>query len=189
VKKPAKAPANKMPPAKKMVTQVQPRSRSRALVPRSEHPAKQVLRELLEAKQEDRAFNQWLGEQATANAVTIHNLVEQVTAIRAEMAAERVPVPLTMVDTAQMLTINQGCYVLSGMDDKRLYRRPHLIHRIAGTCYVGNDEICAEFPDDHNQARFLEIVEKRNKADVANKAHSEPDPDIPLLSHETGKRL
>jgi len=129
----------------------------------------------------------------------MHDMHAMMTAVQAKMDvmqaqhhAERVPIPATMVDAANMLTVKQGCRVLSDMDDGRLYNRPHLIHLIAGTCYVDNDEIRAEFPDRHNQARFLEIVERNKprtghpayieKAQEAQTDESEPPP----LSHLTG---
>jgi len=141
-------------------------SRSPAVVPAAvavvatvaEHPGWELLRDL---------HTMMTGMQA------------KMDSMQTQHDAERVPVSETMIDAAQMLTIKQGCHVLSGMDDGRLYNRPHLIHRIAGTCYVGNDEIRAEFPNKHNQARFLEIVER-------NEAHAEPEPGRPLLSQKSG---
>jgi hypothetical protein len=116
-------------------------------------------------------------------------MAAKIDAMEAKIDATAVVLPATMIDSATALTIVQACHVLNGMDDGRLYNRPHLIHRTAGICLVDNDEIRAAFPDDHNQARFLEIVE-RNKPRSGHRAYVEnvqaDEPQPALLSHLAG---
>jgi hypothetical protein len=111
-------------------------------------------------------------------------LTTKLDAMEQKLDAAVVVYPSTMIDSAKALTIVQACNVLSGMDDKKLYRRPHLINRVGGNCYVDADEIRAEFPDDFNQARYLAIVE-RNKPRAGHKAYV-PEPESPLLTHLSG---
>jgi hypothetical protein len=119
-------------------------------------------------------------------------MAAKIDTLEAKVDAAAVVLPSTMVNAAKMLTIIQAGRGISDMDDGRLYNRPHLIHRVAGTCYVDNDEIRAAFPNEHNQARFLEIVE-RNKPRAGHKAYVEKaqevqadEPEPPLLSHILG---
>jgi hypothetical protein len=176
VKKPAKAPAKKTQ-VKKTVTQVKPRSRAVAVV-RSEHPGKAAMRKLLEERQYDREFNHWLGEQVTANAATIHNLVEQVAALTAVVIAGQVPVPTTMFDSAKMLTVNQACHVLGDVDENRLYRSD--LKPVAGTLYADADALRDAYPERFNEARFQQIKAKNDQPRKKDRAR------VQLLSRKSG---
>jgi hypothetical protein len=110
-----------------------------------------------------------------------------IDAMEAKINAAAVVHPSTMIVSAKALTIKQGCRVLSDMDDGRLYNRKHLIHNVGGNRYVDADEIRAEFPDEFNEARYREIVE-RCKPQRGHPAYVEKpqEPEPPPLSHLTG---
>jgi hypothetical protein len=141
-------------------------SRSRSLAPRSEHPAKAVMRELLAARQEDRA--------------AIQGLVEQVAVLTAIVIAGQVPVPLTMFDRAKALTVAQACHVLGDVDENRLYNRSDL-KPVAGTLYVDADALRADYPDRFDEARFEQI--KVRNAEPRKKDRTKAQK---LLSRKTG---
>jgi hypothetical protein len=131
---------------KKAEPKAKAQTRSRALVPRSEHPAKRVMRELLEARQEDRA--------------AIQGLVEQVAVLTAIVIAGQVPVlPTSINDYTKMLNCRQFCEVLGGVDENRFYNRTDT-KTIGGTKLVDGDAVRLDYPDRFNESLYQQIRAK-----------------------------
>jgi hypothetical protein len=151
VKKPAKAPAKK--------------TRSRSVAVWSEHPAKAVMRELLAARQEDRAARQ--------------AMAEQVAALTAIVIAGQAPVlPTAIADCTKMLTILQAMHVTGELDENQFYNRSDL-KKVGGILLVDADALRVDYPN-FNEAvlEFYRIkAAKPRKKDRAR---------LQLLSQKTG---
>jgi hypothetical protein len=121
-------------------------SRSRSLAPRSEHPAKRVMRELLEARQEDRAF--------------MRSMADQIATLTAIVKAGQAPVlPTAIDDYTKMLNCRQFCEVLGGVDENRFYNRTDT-KTIGGTKLVDGDAVRLDYPDRFNESLYQKIRAK-----------------------------
>jgi hypothetical protein len=121
-------------------------SRSRSLAPRSEHPAKAVMRELLAARQEDRAARQVMAEQ--------------IAELKALVISGQTPVlPTAIADYTRMLNAKQFCEVLKDCDENRFYTRTDRI-TVGGVQLVNGDVVRLDYPEEFDETIFEEIRAK-----------------------------
>jgi hypothetical protein len=140
-------------------------TRSRALVPRSEHPAKQAMRELLAARQEDRAARQVMAEQ--------------IAELKALVISGQMPVlPTAIADCTRMLTILQAMHVTGELDENQFYNRSDL-KRVGGILLVDADALRVDYPN-FNEAVFEFYRIKAAKPRKKDRAQ------LKLLSQKTG---